>query len=197
MIKISKLALAAGLILLTTGPALAHPGHGPEPSFMSGFLHPLSGIDHILAAVATGALAFLLGFRAVWAVPLAFVTMLCAGGLLGASGAEVPAVEQGIAASVLVLGVIIALGARLSLWFAIPLIGSFAMFHGLAHGAEGAAGGTGPGLEYFAGFLLATMVLLGAGLSGASALSRWRHSAGLQRVAASAVGLAGLMLLAG
>jgi urease accessory protein len=197
MFKISKFTLAASLILLASAPALAHPGHGIESSFMSGFLHPLSGIDHILAAVATGALAFLLGFRAVFAVPLAFVTMLCAGGLLGASGAEVSAVEHGIAASVLVLGVIIALGARLSLWLAIPLIGSVAMFHGFAHGAEGAAGGAGPGLEYFAGFLLATAVLLGAGLSGASALSRWRHSAGLQRVAGSAVGLAGLMLLAG
>jgi urease accessory protein len=68
MFKISKFTLAASLILLASAPALAHPGHGTEPSFMSGFLHPLSGIDHILAAVATGALAFLLGFRAVFAV---------------------------------------------------------------------------------------------------------------------------------
>jgi urease accessory protein len=196
MSKISQFVLAASLIFLASAPAFAHPGHGPEPSFMTGFLHPLSGLDHILATIATGALALRLGFRATWAIPLAFVTMLCVGGVLGASGAEVPAVEQGIAASVLVLGVVVALGARLSLWFAIPLVGSFAMFHGLAHGAEGGANGTGPGLEYFAGFLLATAVLIGAGILSAAALSGSRHGAGLQRIAGSAVALAGLALLA-
>lgn len=197
MFRTWKFALATSLIVFASGPAFAHPGHAIDATFMSGLLHPLGGIDHVLAATAAGAFAFLLGGRAIWAIPATFVALLCVGGIAGANGVEVPAVEQGIAASVLILGVLIALGARLSLWFAVPLIGAFAAFHGLAHGAEGSAGGTGPVLQYFAGFLLATMVLLGAGLSGTRALSGWRYRSGLQRIAGSAAGLAGLALLAG
>lgn len=197
MFRISKFAMAASLILFASGSALAHPGHAIDATVMSGLLHSFSGLDHILAAAATGALAFLLGGRAIWAIPATFVALLCVGGIAGANGVEVPAVEQGIAASVLILGILIAVGARLSLWFAIPLIATFAMFHGLAHGAEGVADGFGPVLGYFAGFLLSTAVLLGAGLSGAKALSGWRYGDGFQRMAGSAVGLAGLALLAG
>ena len=97
------LALAAALVAGAT-PALAHPGHGEAVGLIHGFVHPMSGIDHILAMVAVGLFAAQLGGRALWLVPTSFVTMMGVGGMLGISGVDVPFVEVGIAMSVVVLG---------------------------------------------------------------------------------------------
>ena len=146
-------------------PALAGHTHG----LVNGLLHPLTGWDHMLAMTAVGFLAARSGPRATWLLPLTFVSMMILGGLCGMSaGAGVPLVEQGIAASVLILGVLIAAPMRLPAVAGAWLVGLFALFHGYAHGAEMPASASG--WLYGAGFVAATagLHLFGHGLGRAT-----------------------------
>jgi urease accessory protein len=115
-------------------PILLHvtPGSGA----VEGFLHPLLGLDHLLAMVTVGLLSAQLGGRAIWTVPLTFVSVMALGGVLGLLGIELPLVEFGIAASVIVLGLALLLKAQLHEVVAMVFVGIFAVFHGYAHGAE-------------------------------------------------------------
>lgn len=196
MSRLSQTVLLAAAIALFSSPALAHWGHDISHTALSGFLHPLSGLDHILAMVAVGLLAFSLGGPALWLVPLAFVLMMAGGGVLGANGVVLPGIEQGIAASVLVLGILLIVAARLPMIFAVLLAGAFAVFHGAAHGLEGAEGGTVP-LSYFVGFLVATLILHCAGIGLGAAFNAVEKKELLQRVAGVALGIAGLMMIVG
>ena len=146
-----------------TGGAEAHAGHGSTVGFMAGFAHPLSGLDHILAMVCVGLFAARLGGRAIWAVPLAFVAMVAVGGVLGMNGIALPYVEFVITASVIVLAAAATMNINLSTLAAAGLVGSFALFHGIAHGAEMPvpANATHFGL----GFISATILLHGLGLA--------------------------------
>src|ERR1700742_3769281 len=95
---------AAPLILLaSTGPVLAHTGHGAS-GFAQGFIHPLGGLDHVLAMVAVGLYAAMIGGRALWLIPAAFLGAMALGGALGVTGYGLPYTEIGIAVSVIVLG---------------------------------------------------------------------------------------------
>jgi urease accessory protein len=129
---------------------------------LDGFLHPLGGLDHTLAMLAVGLFAALLGGRALWAVPASFIIMMLAGGIIGIAGLEIPVVEAGIAASVVVLGAVLVVGRRCLLSMAVMLTGMFAIFHGYAHGAE-MPGGAAAAL-YCLGFVSATALLNWAGL---------------------------------
>ena len=124
---------------------------------MHGLSHPLGGLDHILAMVAVGMFAANLGRRAVWAVPLTFMSLMTLGGALGIAGIAVPFVEFGIALSIVVLGLAVAAKWNWPLAAAMALVGVFAVFHGHAHGAEMPVDAAGA--EYAAGFILATGVL--------------------------------------
>jgi urease accessory protein len=158
------LPLTVGLLLLPLA-VQAHPGHS-HAGFVAGAAHPLSGLDHLLAMIAVGLWAVQLGGRALWAVPASFVSIMVAGGALGMAGLPLPGVEQGILASVFVLGLLIATAARVPLYASMLIVGAFALFHGFAHGAEMPA--TAAGLGYGAGFAVATALLhavgIGAGL---------------------------------
>ena len=170
---------AALILLLLPGAALAH------PSDAAGFVHPFLGLDHLLAMLAVGVWAAQLGGRWVWAVPFAFVSAMAAGGALAFAGIALPIVEPAIAASVLVLGLVVALRVRLGA-SALPLAGLFALFHGAAHAAEIPADASP--VVYAAGLLLATALLHAAGI----ALGMLPRS----RVAGIPVALAGAWLLA-
>jgi urease accessory protein len=154
-------AIAFGSFLM---PALAHahPGHGTS-SAAHGFSHPISGIDHLLAMIAVGLWAGQLGGRTRWQVPIAFLGVMIVGGALGMAGVSVPAVEEGILASVLVLGALIATAARLPATASIALVGTFALFHGVAHGTEMPTDASG--LSYAGGFIIATALLHVVGLT--------------------------------
>lgn len=182
MSRLLQAVVMTVVIALFASPALAHVGHDVTHTALSGLLHPLSGLDHILAMVANGLLAFSLGGLALWLVPLAFVVMMAAGGVLGASGVVLPGIEQGIAASVLILGILLIVASRLPMIFAVLLAGAFAVFHGAAHGLEGAEGGAVP-LSYFVGFLVATLLLhcAGIGLGATFNASRKRLAAGASK----------------
>jgi urease accessory protein len=190
----ARLALGAALVLSAT-PAFAHPGHTEATGLSQGFLHPLGGVDHVLAMVAVGLIAARIGGRALVLVPLAFLGMMVVGGALGAAGIGLPFVEVGIALSVMVLGAVLALRGALPLVGAMVLVGAFAVFHGHAHGAEMPDSATG--LAYGLGFLAATALLHAAGLGLGLAASRWNLTAGRPalRVTGAAFVAAGLGLL--
>ena len=133
-------------LVLTPSLALAHPGHGPATGLANGLAHPLTGMDHLCAMIAVGLWAAQRGGKALWAVPLTFVSMMTLGAIIGMGGHPLPFVEQGIAASVLILGILIAAAIRLPVAASAILVGLFALFHGYAHGAE--MPGTASGLLY-------------------------------------------------
>ena len=122
--------------LLTASPALAHLRPEEHGSFAAGFSHPMFGADHVLAMVSVGLWAAMLGGRAVWAVPAAFVSAMCVGFLAALAGMPLPFVEPAILASVMILGVLVALAARPPLAVGMSVVAVLALFHGHAHGAE-------------------------------------------------------------
>ncbi|MEO6054363.1 MAG: HupE/UreJ family protein, partial [Chthoniobacterales bacterium] len=150
--SVNPLTVAA-LCLLVPSLVHAHVGVGATNGFEHGFTHPLTGLDHICAMLAVGLWAAQMGGRAIWAVPLTFVSVMAVGGMLGMSGIALPFTEQGIILSVLTLGVLIAASARLPLVASMIIVGLFAIFHGHAHGAEMPE--TASGVLYAGGFILA------------------------------------------
>lgn len=189
--------VAVTLILLASAsPAFAHTGHGASRGFVQGFVHPLGGLDHMLTMVAVGLYATMVGGRALWLVPAAFLGAMTLGGVLGMTGFGLPYTEIGIAVSVIVLGLAIALRISLPMVAAMALAGLFAIFHGHAHGAEMPQ--TISGYEYAAGFLLATALLHVIGIAIGLTARRLAERGGwrLAQAAGGAMALVGIVLLA-
>jgi urease accessory protein len=182
----------ATLALLAPSIAFAHVGIGDTDGIAHGLMHPVSGVDHVLAMVAVGLFAAHLGRRALWLVPLAFVMMMAAGGVLGMTGIGLPYVEIAIGLSVVVLGIIVATRVNPPVAIAMALVGFFAIFHGHAHGAEMPE--TASGLAYGAGFVLATALLHAIGIGLALVMGKERR---VTQVAGSAIALAGVAILGG
>ena len=177
--------------------ASAHPVAGDAVGFSHGFLHPISGLDHVLAMTAVGLFAAHLGGRALWLVPMTFVVMMAFGGALGLYGVAIPSVETGIALSVVALGAAIAFGIALPLVAAMALVGFFAIFHGHAHGAEMPLNVST--LGYGAGFLTATALLHATGVALGRVVALLPNTAmrNLLRVTGAGIGVAGVGLLFG
>lgn len=168
--------------------AHAHAGAGEASGWMHGLSHPFSGLDHVCAMIAVGLWAAQMGGRALWRVPLAFVSVMILGGLLGMAAIPVPFIEAGIGMSLLVLGVLIAAAVRLPLPVSIAIVGVFALFHGYAHGAEMPQSISG--LGYAAGFMLATALLHASGMGTALFLKRLERAM-LLRAAGAAIASCG------
>jgi len=144
-------------------PAFAHTGAGTAFSFQSGFLHPLGGLDHLLAMFAVGLLAAQIGGRAIWLVPGTFVMTMIAGALAGFVGFDIPGVELGIVVSIVAIALPVAFALGMPAALAMAYVGFFALFHGYAHGAElPIEAGAAP---YIAGFALATALIHAAGVA--------------------------------
>lgn len=187
----------AGALMLAPSLAFAHTGVGDAHGFVHGFMHPIGGLDHVLAMVAVGMLAWQIGGRAVYMLPLTFMALMAGGGVAGMMGMTLPYVELGIALSVVVLGAAVALGVKAPLAVSMVLVGLFAIFHGHAHGAEMPE--TASGFAYGAGFILATGLLHLAGIGVGFGIGRLaeRHGPALMRGAGAAVSVAGLGLVLG
>lgn len=183
----------AMLLTLASAPAFAHTGAGSVDGFLRGLMHPLTGLDHVLAMVAVGLWAGLVGGRARIAYPAAFVGTMALAGVWGMSGGALPGVEIGIAFSVIILGAAVALKASPPLAAGTLACGILAIFHGFAHGAELPENASG--LAYAAGFILATTALHLVGILLAGALAV--RAPLLARVAGGGLVLAGLAILAG
>ncbi|TAL03237.1 MAG: HupE/UreJ family protein [Rhodospirillaceae bacterium] len=158
-VSVCTLTLAAVCLFPTL--AEAHPGHGALHSLSDGFNHPLHGWDHLTVMIAVGAWAALQQSRVAWALPLTFLSVMAAGGVVGAFGLVVPGAEPMVGMSVAVFGFLVLLRRRVTLATGMGTVGLFAFFHGYAHGLEMPAA---TGLAtYGLGFLLATAVLHGLG----------------------------------
>ena len=157
-----RFVIALAALLLSPTLAFAHTGVGDVVGFAHGFEHPLGGLDHVLAMIAVGVLAAVMGGRALWLVPLSFLTVMVVGFGIGLTQMNLPFVELGIALSSVVIGIAATLRRPLPVAAAMALVGVFASFHGYAHGAEMPA--TSGGLGYAGGFLLASALLHLAGM---------------------------------
>lgn len=171
--------------------AFAHTGVGATTGFMHGFLHPIGGVDHLLAMVAVGVWASQIGGRALWAVPGTFAGVMVVGGVLGVTGIPVPFVEEGILVSLLILGVLIAGFFKLPLVYSSLIVGVFAIFHGHAHGAEMPASISGA--SYAVGFVSATAMLHLAGI-GLGILTQKTNLQIITRCAGGVIALSGIYL---
>jgi urease accessory protein len=191
-VQFTRLSAAGAALMALAGPAAAHTGSAPVVGFVSGFLHPFNGLDHILAMVAVGMLAALIGGRALWLVPASFLGAMVVGSALGFS---LPFVELGIVASVIVLGAAVALAPRMPVALAMALAAAFAVFHGHAHGAEMPAAASV--VSYGLGFVFATALLHAGGVGLGLVAERLSEGAGRAalRVGGGAVAALGLALL--
>ncbi|WP_372621143.1 HupE/UreJ family protein [Falsiroseomonas sp.] len=184
--------LLLALALCAPAPALAHTGIGHAHGLAAGLLHPLGGLDHLVAMLSIGVWAGILGGRARLRLPLAFLGAMAAGAALGMAGVVLPLVEAGILASIIVLGALVAAWASLPAAAALSLGAVFGLLHGHAHGTEMA----GDALGYAAGFLVATASLHGAGLllTLRAGLGEPRHALRIAGAAASVVAGGALLL---
>ena len=177
--------------LTSSSSAFAHTGIGTTAAFDAGITHPFSGIDHMLAMVAVGLWAGLRGGRALWLWPACFVGAMVGGGVLGIEGVPLPFVEQGILASIVLLGLAVALAASAPLAVGATLIAAAGILHGHAHGAEIPADASG--LHYALGFVIATSLLHAAGIAVTMLAVRYGRPVVI-RAAGVLTALAGLAL---
>jgi urease accessory protein len=177
------------LAVLSSSEAWAHTGHNTATGFLSGFAHPFGGLDHVLAMIAVGLWAGSLGRRAMIGLPVRFLSAMAIGFWAALTGSGIPLIELGITASVLGLGLAVLLNLQPSLILAASVCGIFGIFHGYAHGVEIAPAVSA--VDYGAGFLAATALLLGCGLGLEGAV---RRVPAISQIFGGGVALAGVAL---
>lgn len=190
----SLLLIAFVLFTSLSATAFGHPGHSHEMpvggGLVAGLLHPLLGLDHLLAMVTVGLLSAQLGGHSRWTIPGAFLACMILGGLLGMQGFAFPGIEYGIAASLVVLGLGVAFRKSLHLAIPLTLAGIFGAFHGHAHGTE-LPQLASPAL-YAIGFVAATLGLHLCGLEIGSLGEANKQGSVALRWVGAAVAVAGL-----
>ena len=173
--RLNRPHLAAATLLALPLVAYAHTGHG-DHSFIDGFAHPFLGLDHLLAMLMVGVWSVLNArSNKVWLAPATFVCLLAVGAFLGQNGIVVPQLEPLVAASVLMLGVMLTLPFSLCLPAALAVIGGFALFHGMAHGGE-----LEQGSAIMSGIVLGSAVLHACGMVFAHRVLRSRPQLALR-----------------
>lgn len=187
---VRRIALIAAA--LAPAIAFAHEETGQAAGFLAGLLHPVTGIDHVLAMISVGLWGAVLGPPAIWVLPVAFPLVMALGGLMGLLGIPLPGVEIGIALSAIVLGTMVLAEARPPIWLAALIVAVFAVFHGHAHGRELPEGTSA--LLYSLGFVIATGLLHAVGILLGAAY-RWPAGRRGLRVAGAGVALAGIFFL--
>lgn len=194
--RVHALRVVAATVLLASlaQAAEAHSGHGIAGGFWSGVLHPVTGWDHVIAMVAVGLWGAFLGRPAIWILPIVFPLVMAFGGALGVLGIPVPQVETGIALSAVVLGLLVATGARLPILWAGVIVGVFAIFHGHAHGTE-LPEAANP-FAYALGFVIATGLLHVLGILF-GLLTQWETGRLAVRGGGAAIAVGGLAFLTG
>ena len=192
--KLGRIAVVICVVFMCSNIAHGHEGGGIAGGFVSGFVHPILGWDHVAAMVAVGLWGAFLGNPAIWVLPVVFPLVMAFGGALGVMGIAVPSIETGIAVSAIVLGAMVALAVRPPLWIAAVLVGVFAIFHGHAHGTE-LPGAANP-LAYSAGFVISTGMLHLSGIAF-GLLVRWPAGKVAVRTFGVIISLAGVGFLTG
>lgn len=183
-----RIALFTLFVLAWIPGAQAHMGGGAVGGFSAGFMHPVLGWDHVIAMVAVGLWGAFLGTPALWLLPVVFPLVMALGGALGVMGVPLPGVETGIAVSAIALGGMVAGAIRPPIWVAAVIVGTFAIFHGHAHGTE--LPQAADPVAFSLGFVIATGLLHLCGIA-LGLLTRW--PAGITAIRA----LGGLIALGG
>lgn len=186
-LRIFRALPTAVLAFALAQPAFAHEQAGVAGGLLSGLLHPVTGIDHLIAMVAVGIWGAQLGAPAIWVLPITFPLVMAVGGVLGIMRVPLPMPELVIAISALILGVAVASRLRLPFPVAAIIVAVFAIFHGYAHGAE-LPGSANP-QAYGIGFVTATGLLHLCGIA-IGTLTRW--PAGERVIQGLGAGIAGL-----
>jgi len=189
-----KYLLIILLSLALPGMVLAHTGEGITGGLMSGFMHPIAGLDHVTAMIAVGILGAFLGKPAIWVLPVVFPLVMAFGGVLGLVGVPIPFIEIGIAVSSIVLGLMILFAVKFPLWITAIIVAAFAIFHGHAHGTELPKAANA--LSYSVGFVVSTGLLHLAGI-GIGELIRWPAGQIIARAIGGIIALAGVGFLTG
>jgi urease accessory protein len=187
-----RIALLLPWLLLWSARAHAHILGDASGGFVSGFEHPISGLDHIVAMVSVGLWGAQLGAPAIWLLPVTFPIVMAFGGMLGLMGVPLPGTEIGIAVSAIGLGAAVATEARPPLWAAALLVGFFAIFHGHAHGTELPPDESG--VLYSIGFVIATGLLHLTGIA-IGLIHRWKIGELALRFGGAGVALVGCFFL--
>ena len=190
--SVRAMAVAVSIGSLLAFPASAHMGTGLPGGFVSGFKHPLSGLDHLLAMISVGLWGAFLGRPLIYVLPMVFPAMMVVGAVLAMFVVPIPPVEIGIALSVLVLGGCIAWAVRAPIWAACLVVAVFAVFHGYAHGKELPSAADPVG--YSAGFVLATGLLHVTGI-GLGTLNHRRYGEWVTRSLGGVIGMLGVWFL--
>jgi urease accessory protein len=181
------------MLCVAASPALAHDVEGAG-GFVAGLAHPVFGPDHVVAMVAVGLWGAFLGAPAIVLLPIVFPLVMAFGGVLGVLGVPLPATETGVAASAIVLGLMVLAAARPPIWIAALLVGAFAIFHGYAHGRELPDGANA--VAFAAGFVIATGLLHLTGIAF-GLLTRWPAGRVAVRAAGAGIALVGIGYLGG
>ncbi|WEZ82910.1 HupE/UreJ family protein [Rhizobium sp. 32-5/1] len=188
----TRILLTATALLVSSAPAFAHLDPAEHGSLMAGISHPLFGLDHILAMIAVGLWAAQIGGRRLFTVPAAFVGTMALGFGLAMADISLPFVEPAILASVVALGLLVAMAIRMPTSACAAVVGVFALFHGYAHGGElGAAGA----LPFGLGFVIATALLHVAGIGLGLGINRLTSGRALSRIVGGLTALAGVALI--
>ncbi len=191
-VNLRSSGLLLPLLLLWPTDASAHILGDQAGGFISGFEHPISGLDHIVAMVSVGLWGAQLGPPAIWALPVTFPIVMAFGGMLGLMGVPLPGTEIGIALSAIGLGAMVAGEVRPPLWIAAALVAFFAIFHGHAHGTELPPDESG--VLYSIGFVVATGLLHLTGIA-IGLIHRWRVGEVTLRLGGAGVAITGCVFL--
>ena len=192
MIKRQYIVLLALAMMAWVPVAQAHMGNGAVGGFSAGFMHPMLGWDHVIAMVAVGLWGAFLGMPALWVLPVVFPLVMAFGGALGVMGVPLPGVETGIAVSAIALGGMVAGAVRPPIWVAAVIVGSFAIFHGHAHGTE--LPNAADPVAFSLGFVIATGLLHLCGIA-IGLLARWPAGIVAIRAMGGAIALGGFGFL--
>ena len=194
--KVFRSVILTMLLSMIPSVVYAHDGSNvPFGGFLSGLVHPVLGYDHLLAMLSVGILSAQIGGRAIWTVPATFVSMMALGGALGLIDIGLTSTELGIAASLVLLGLIIAAERRLPILLAMAGVGFFAVFHGYAHGTEMPT--TAEPALYAAGFLTGTALIHIAGLVIGDIAKHYEQGKVALRVGGGLIAMVGVLFILG
>jgi urease accessory protein len=193
--KLSQQIFLFLVAILWFSPLYAHTDVASlQGGFISGFMHPILGLDHVVAMVAVGLWGAFLGKPAIWILPVVFPLVMALGGALGVAGVDIPYIETGIALSGIVIGLAVLFMARPPIWVAAIIVGAFAIFHGHAHGTE-LPNSANP-LIFSIGFVTGTGLLHLAGIA-IGELTRWPWGTMVVRASGAVIAVIGLGFLLG
>ena len=194
--KVIYSTIIALLLSLLTQIVLAHDGSNvPIGGFLVGLIHPVLGNDHLLAMLSVGILSAQIGGKAIWTVPATFVGVMAVGGVLGFTDLNLTFTEIGIAASLIILGLLIAAERRLPVLIAMIGVGFFAVFHGYAHGTEMPE--AAQPVLYALGFLTGTIVIHVAGVIIGDISRHYKKGATILRFGGGFIALIGVLFVTG